>query len=163
MLCYWPKKQPIHPHSIYYKKKKQNETATYGRSYVQLCCPCPKQPGFTAGWGDFSLGLKHLPVGGKHLFEKNAAILLVCPALFSVNHKGILVLKNQIHYGNLRMVRSNIPGDIDKPTLSKISFFTYITRWTWAPFLRHDTSEYACSGPKLNTIEHQRAQAHQIP
>lgn len=68
-------------------KPKTTEIRRYQSPYVQLCCPSSAEPGFTACGGEVSLGLILLPLGGKHLFEKNAVILLGSPALFSANQE----------------------------------------------------------------------------
>lgn len=68
-------------------KPKTTEIRSYQSPYVQLCCPSSAEPGFTACGGEVSLGLILLPLGGKHLFEKNAVILLGSPALFSANQE----------------------------------------------------------------------------
>lgn len=53
--------------------------------------PWSARPVFKDGWGEASLELILFPVGGRHLFEKNAAIFVALLPSFSANWKGNIV------------------------------------------------------------------------
>lgn len=79
-------------------------------------------------------GFMHVPSGGKHLFEKNLAMLFTLPLLFSANQVADELLlvkkKNEVLYipvtkqPNSDIDDVNIPGEIDRPSFNKISFLT---------------------------------------
>lgn len=83
---------------------------------------------FMAGNGEISPGFTLSSVGGKHLLEKNAAILLGPPLLFSASSTRHLILKKKQIYqdrsGDLDREDSK-PGLTGKPSLIKTSFFTW--------------------------------------
>lgn len=68
------------------KNKAPEKKLTCRCFYVQPWCP--SEPNFKDGTGKLSLWLMLSLVGGKHLFEKNAGILLVRPELFPANDQG---------------------------------------------------------------------------
>lgn len=86
---------------------------------------------FRGGSGEVSPGFEPSPVGGKHLFEKNAAMLLGPPLLFSASStRHSLEIETNIKtlgevLGTVK-TQDSIPGLTAKPSLSRTSFFTWI-------------------------------------
>lgn len=69
--------------------------------YIYMCnCDSPwsAKPGFKEGCGEVSFGLILLPVGGKHLLEKKAAIFFALRTPFSGNWKK----KTQISFREIK-------------------------------------------------------------
>jgi len=85
---------------------------------------------FRDGSGEVSPGFTLSRPGGKHLFEKNAAILFGPSLLFSdssIRHS-LDIETNSIKTSgrNVWDSEDSIPGVTAKPSLSRTSFFTWI-------------------------------------
>lgn len=67
--------------------KHERGHGLYSPLYVQPCCPWTAEPGLRDDKGEVSFGLRLLPSGGKHLFEKKVAIFFPLSPLLSANQK----------------------------------------------------------------------------
>jgi hypothetical protein len=85
---------------------------------------------FRDGSGEVSPGFTLSSAGGKHLLEKNAAILFGPPLLFSAvqvfNHTFNIEMKKKSNFW-VKLLKSQdiIPGLTGRPSLTNTSFLTW--------------------------------------